>query len=35
VTISGFLLLAAIIAATMRVTPKPRSEPDAATLPAA
>jgi ACS family tartrate transporter-like MFS transporter len=30
VMISGFLLLAAIIAATMRVTPKPGSEPDAA-----
>jgi MFS transporter, ACS family, tartrate transporter len=32
--ISAFLLLAAVIAATMRVTPKSKSEPDAVSLPA-
>ena len=34
-TISGFLLLAAVIAATMRVTPASKSEPDAVSLPVA
>jgi cyanate permease len=33
VMISGFLLLAAVIAATMRVTPKPKPEPDGVSLP--